>query len=185
MRIGASKCRIVLIGLMASGKTSVGQAISSRTGWPYLDNDSLVAEAAGADRLALLKERGVEELRRYERLALDQILEAEAPLIASIAGGVLLEEPASEALRARRDRDAFAVWLRAPLSVIAERIVNDAVERPWIDLTDPVASVTALAAQREPVYQRVSDLIIDTHGVDPEDVAAEILSAAAVASAPA
>ena len=40
--------RILLVGLMGSGKSTVGRRLSARTGWPYLDNDQLVAEAQRA-----------------------------------------------------------------------------------------------------------------------------------------
>ena len=183
MRIAASKCRILLVGLMGAGKTAVGEAIATRTGWPHLDNDVLVNEAAGATKSSLLQSQGESALRVYERLALEEVLEAEAPLVASIAGGVLLAEDAVEALEAGRRKDAFVVWLRVPHAVIAERITAHPQDRPWISKSDPLGSVVALAATREPVFQSVADLVVDAYGVEAETVAAEILAAAATASA--
>ena len=40
--------RLLLVGMMGSGKTTVGQALAGITGWPYVDNDAMVAELSGS-----------------------------------------------------------------------------------------------------------------------------------------
>jgi shikimate kinase len=49
--------RILLVGMMATGKSSVGRAISERTGWPYVDNDELVEKISGLPTKQLHEER--------------------------------------------------------------------------------------------------------------------------------
>jgi shikimate kinase len=162
---------------MASGKSAIGKEIGRRTGWPHLDNDDLVEEAVGMSKLSLVDEQGGDELRKAERLAFDQMLEARPPLVASVAAGVLLEPECERALR--EHGESFVVWLRAPHDVITERIAAKPKDRPWIDEHDPLASVVALAVEREPVYERVAHLVVDSFGASHEEVASEILSAAA------
>ena len=58
--------RILLVGLMGSGKSTVGRRLSARTGWPYLDNDQLVAEVSGRPAPALIADEGEDELHAIE-----------------------------------------------------------------------------------------------------------------------
>ena len=55
--------RIVLLGMMGSGKSSVGRALSDRTGWPFVDNDALVERATGRTARQLLAEEGEGPMR--------------------------------------------------------------------------------------------------------------------------
>ena len=78
-----SKSRILLVGLMASGKSSIGKSLAKLTGWDFLDNDDLVLKSAGANKQKLIDEQGVDSLRKHERMAFDEVLKAPAPVIGS------------------------------------------------------------------------------------------------------
>ena len=170
------RSRIVLLGLMGAGKSTVGNAIADATGWPYLDNDALVEELAGASKKTLLDDEGVGALRSYERLAFDRVLSDPAPLIGSVAGGVLLDAEAAAELMQSRELDAYVVWLRVPHATLVERLTLHPDNRPWLQ-GDPTAAVVRLAGAREPIFARSADRVIDTVGRAPEDVAQEIISA--------
>jgi len=66
--------RIVLIGMMGAGKTTIGLAISQTTGWPYIDNDEIVAQISGMPTRDLLRQRGEPAMREAEFAAVDKVL---------------------------------------------------------------------------------------------------------------
>ena len=162
--------RVLLIGMMGSGKSSVGRALAARTGWPFLDNDALVERATGRTARQLA-ERGEHGLREAESAALRAGVGVEPPAILGVAGGVLLDPDD----RRRIGEGGFVAWLRASPEVLAARAVG-AEHRPWLD-DDPVGWFRRTVAEREPLYAEVADLEIDTTATTPDEAARAILAA--------
>jgi shikimate kinase len=160
--------RILLVGMMGAGKSTVGHVLAGRLGWPYYDNDELLHRATGVDTRALQERKGVHALRRAESAALTIALEDGAPLVAAVAGGVVTDPLDRERLRA----GGFVVWLRAELSTLDARVTG--TDRPWLG-SDPVAAMHRLYAGREPMYLSVADLVVDVDRRDPDAVAEEIV----------
>jgi shikimate kinase len=158
--------------MMGSGKTSVGEEISARTGWPYRDNDGMVADIAGVDTATLLERSGVGALRDIESQALRRAVDDHGPLVAGVAGGVVERADDLEVLRGT---DALVVYLHTPVDVLVER-VGDGAGRPFLQ-PDPEAALRRLFAGREPRYREVADLVVDTSRGTPADHAAQILDA--------
>ena len=73
--------RVVLVGMMGSGKTTVGRLLAERSGWPYLDNDDLVRELSGREPSSVRAEDGEAALHDLESSALTQALAARPPVI--------------------------------------------------------------------------------------------------------
>lgn len=163
--------RVLLIGMMGAGKSTVGRELAARTGWPYLDNDDLVHRARGLTAPEVLARDGVEELRAAEADALTLALGMPAPVVAGVAGGVVLDA----ALRARLVGAGVVVWLRARPQTLAVR-VGRGEGRPWLE-GDPVAALRRLAAERDPLYAEVATLVVDVDGVSASTVAARVLAA--------
>ena len=88
---------IVLIGMMGSGKTSVGHALADRTGWRYLDNDELVRAVTGRAPDEIDADDGEDALHRAEADALRHALAMPPPLIAAAAAWVV-DDPDSVSL---------------------------------------------------------------------------------------
>jgi shikimate kinase len=162
--------RILLIGMMGAGKSTVGRAISARSGWPYLDNDELVRSAAGRPANDVLRAQGESRLRTLERAALDAVLgDPRTPLVASVAAGVILDPDA----RREMSEHGFVVYLRASIPTLAARVgAGDA--RPWLS-DDPVATLTRLGAGRDGLYRATADLVLEVDGVAPDALATEVL----------
>lgn len=164
--------RVLLVGMMGAGKTTVGRALAERTGWPYRDNDELVAEIAGLDTRSLLEERGEPALRDAESQALRRALTTEPPFIAGIAGGVVM---AADDRSRLHDADGLVVYLHAPVDALVER-VGSGEGRPWLR-PDPRTALQRLYDGREPLYREVADIVVDVEFGAPEDHAATILAA--------
>lgn len=163
--------RVLLIGMMGAGKTTLGRELSARTGWPYLDNDELVARSCGRPTAAVLAAGDEATLRRAEADALDAALAAPAPVVAGVAAGVVVDPAA----RRRLVDGGFVVFLRAPLDVLARR-VGGGDGRPWLD-ADPRAALARLQEGRMPLYREVADLVLDVDGVPPAELADTVLDA--------
>ena len=163
--------RVLLIGMMGSGKTSVGRALSARTGWGYRDNDEIVAEGEGIATDELLERNGRDALRAAESRALTRVLEQDPPLIAGVAGGVI-ESPQDR--QRLGSPDAFVVYLHAPIEVLVER-VGSGEGRPWLQ-PDPEKAMRRLFDGREPLYREVADLVLESQDSDAEKHADRILA---------
>lgn len=172
MSLSAQTSRVLLIGMMATGKTTVGREVAARTGWPYVDNDVLVKQAEGVSAPELLARDGEPALRRAESNVLTTLLEMAPPLVAGVPGGVVLDPADRQRLA---ECDAHVVWLRAKVETLVER-VGTGEGRSWLD-DDPAAALTRLAAVREPHYAEVADQIVDVDDLPADRVAEVVLGA--------
>jgi shikimate kinase len=159
--------------MMGSGKTTVGRLLSDRTGWPYHDNDELVARLYGSTPRVILAAGGEAQLREAESRALALGLESAAPCVIGAAGGTILDEGNRSRLRAA----GIVAWLRASPEVLEARAMGGA-HRPWIDSGGGTWIRSALEA-REPLYASVAQITLDADGSAPEAVARNLLAALA------
>jgi shikimate kinase len=162
--------RVLLVGMMGAGKTTVGRAVATQTGWSYLDNDELVERAAGRPAPDVLAGADEPTLRRVEAAALDAALVAAPPVVASVAAGVVLDPDA----RRRMTEHAFVVYLRASLAALTAR-VGRGEGRAWV-ADDPAAALAHLYEGRESLYLEVADLVLDVEGCSPTELAARIIA---------
>ena len=161
---------IVLLGMMGSGKTTVGRALSARTGWSYVDNDELVHVVTGRAPEEIAGTDGVEALHEAEVRALRHALSAPPPFIAGAAGSVATHGPSVELLRS----GPVVVYLRARPATLRGRVGRGAGRRE--DATD-LAWLQARHAERDLIYQDLASLTIDTDEVEPGAIVDRILEA--------
>lgn len=173
--------RVLLLGLMGSGKTTVGEALAGRLGWSYIDNDDLVQEAAGVTKASLVEARGAAGLRAAEAQALRSAISRPGPFVAGVAAGVVLDPDDASPLQDPPD-DVALVWLRARIDTLAERIRRDPADRPWLT-GNLEESLHAMASTREPAFGQFADVVVDVDDLDPPGAAAEIAQRLGLASA--
>jgi shikimate kinase len=169
--------RVVLVGMMGSGKSTIGNALSAATGWPLIDNDVLLGRIFDKTARQLLAEEGEIALRAAEADALTLGLTDPSPTIVDAAAGTILDET----IRAALSRE-FVVWLKASPEVLFARSAG-AAHRPWLDRGEDWFRTAV--AQRDPLYESVADVIVDTEHQSPEMAVADILAAAALEAPPA
>ena len=163
--------RVLLTGLMATGKTSVGLAISAATGWPCLDNDVLLERSAGATAAQILVERGEQSLRAAEADVLTLLVSMPPPLVAGVAAGTVLDERNRERMRS----GGHVVWLRTSPEVLARRVARQG-GRPFLD-DDPLTTLRAMSDERAPLYEQTAHQIVDADRLTPAQAAREVLAA--------
>ena len=162
--------RVLLVGMMGAGKTTVGTSLATTLGWPYLDNDELLERAVGKETRRVQKEDGELALRRAESAALTMGLTVPGPLVAGVAGGVVTNPLDCDRLRA----GGFVVWLRASIATLVNRV--EGTDRPWLG-DDPRGALTKLYAGRAHLYESVAAMVVDVDELSPERIADQIAEA--------
>ena len=158
------------MGMMGSGKSTIGRLLSERTGWPYHDNDALLQRDRGLTARELLAVAGEEEMRVAEGHALRLGLAQPEPCIVGAPAGTIIEPDSRAALAG----NSLVVWLRASPQTLAGRAAG-AAHRPWLD-GDAEGWMRRTLEERGPLYESVADYTIDTDGRSPHETVADILA---------
>jgi shikimate kinase len=161
---------IVLIGMMGSGKTTIGHALAERLGFGFVDSDEVIQSRTGRTVREIFATEGEATFRRLESAALLDALDWREPLVVAAAGGVVLAEPNRVALRERAGR---IIWLTAPVEVLAARAETGS-HRPLLD-DDVGASMARLYAAREPLYRELAHQIVASDDRPVADIVSEIV----------
>jgi shikimate kinase len=162
--VAEEPARIVLVGFMGAGKTTVGTRLARLLGWEFLDMDRRIEEGVGLAVAEIFRERGERWFRAEERRVAREAAGLRQGVIAA-GGGAFAERETRDLLRA----GALTVWLRCDLETILGR-VRLYGSRP---LAANRAIMRALLAEREPSYQ-LADLTVEAGRGTPEEVADEI-----------
>jgi XRE family aerobic/anaerobic benzoate catabolism transcriptional regulator len=165
---------VALVGLRGAGKSTVGPRLAARLGWPFLEMDDLITEAAGLSLDQIFELHGEAYYRRLEHETLRHVLARTDRLVLAAAGGVV-NEPASWDMLAEH---AHVVWLRARPEDHFHRVVSQGDRRPMADHPAAMERLRALLAAREATYS-TAHLVVDTSGREPDEVAGEIARALA------
>ena len=163
---------LVLVGLMATGKTTVGGLVADRLDRVLLDSDRQVEARTGRTVREIWRTDGEAAFRRLEADALADALSYAEPAVIAAAGGVVLAEENRDRLLAD---DVEVVWLRARTATQLERVRTAGdVHRPLLD-DDPEGMLERMALDRTPLYEAVADRIVDVDGRTPAEIAGEIV----------
>jgi shikimate kinase len=165
---------IVLIGFMGCGKTTVGQLVAEKLGWPFVDTDSLVVEAAGRSIPEIFETDGEADFRRRESEVLES-LAAGGPRVIATGGGIVTQPANAAILRGL----GFVVWLSASEQAIYERVSRNR-HRPLLQTPNPRETIRQLLEQRRPLYAAFANLTIETAGLEPGEIAYGICESARV-----
>lgn len=144
---------IVLVGMMGSGKSSVGQRLAQRLHLPFVDADHEIEAAAGMSIPDIFSTRGEPEFRAGERRVIARLL-ASGPCVLATGGGAFM----NDMTRAAIAQAGVSVWLRADLDVLMRR-VRKRSNRPLLHTADPEGTMRRLLVEREPIYA-LADLMV-------------------------
>jgi shikimate kinase len=161
--------RILLVGFMGAGKSSVGRRLARALGWRFVDFDTEVTAVAGMSIPEIFETAGEAAFRELEAGVGQRLLERDRVVLASGGGwgtvpGRLDEVPAGT--------ETF--WLRVSAEEAVRRASARPGTRPLLAGEDPLGRARRLLAEREPRYAR-ADGVVDTDHRSVEDVTSEIL----------
>jgi shikimate kinase len=163
--------KAILIGMMASGKSTAGAELARLAGRPFLDADAVLEGRAGMsipDCFARLGEAG---FRSLERETLDEILARPEGLVVALGGGAYQQE----AIRRRLRSGAVTVYLRLSADEIVARLEKtDISARPMLaSAPDWRERARELAAERDVVYLG-ADVVVEVGGLAAREAAGKI-----------
>ena len=164
---------IVITGLMAAGKTSVGRRLADRLGRTWRDSDVDIEAATAMTVRALRDHEGVEAMHARESAQLLDALAATEPSVISAAASVI-DDPSCRA--AMDTPDVAVVWLRAHPDVLAARFASADDHRPAYG-DSIVAFLAEQAARREPFLADLGALVIDVDQVTADEVVERVMEA--------
>ena len=161
---------IVLVGMMGSGKTSVGKRLAARLGLAFSDADSEIEAASGMSIPEMFARRGEPEFRDGERRVMARLL-ADSQRVLATGGGAFI----NASTRQRIAATGLSVWLKADFDVLIRR-VRKRSNRPLLQTADPEATLRRLIEERYPVYA-LADFTVHSHD-GPQDVVVEAIFSA-------
>lgn len=149
---------IVLVGFMGCGKSTVGREVGLQLNYPLVDTDCLIVDSVGMSISKLFKQRGEEYFRGLETDLLRQLHASErTKQIISTGGGLPVREENREWLK----KLGYVVWLRASVDTVLER-TSKSNQRPLLNTECPRKKIEQMLAERNPIYEEVADLTINT-----------------------
>ena len=153
---------------MGVGKSEVGRGLAAGLGMEFLDTDALI-EAAEEKKIAqIFAEKGEEYFRGLETEVV-KTLEDYDNFVISTGGGIVLREENVKMLK----EIGPLVLLTSKPEVIFERL-KDAKDRPLLEKGDKLENIKAILEKRDPIYEKVADLKVDTSSITPEKAVEEI-----------
>ncbi len=163
---GDHRPRVVLVGPMGAGKSTVAARLSRRWGVDWRDTDRAIEAAEGRTISDLFVDEGEAYFRQVERVAVADALAEHAGVLA-LGGGAVLDEGTRAALVGHR-----VVFLNVGLSDAVKRVGLGSA-RPLL-LGNVRSQVKALLDERLPIYREVATIVVETDGRTPDDVADEV-----------
>jgi shikimate kinase len=161
---------VVLVGLMGSGKSTIGRKLAQVLDVDFYDSDAEIESAAHMSVKDLFAKYGEPEFRALEQRVMLRLMN-EGPRVISTGGGAFMNPDIRAAVQER----GIAIWLDAELNVLMER-VGRRETRPLLQNDDPEATMRALMETRYPVYAQAPIRVVSRN--EKKDVmAGEVVEA--------
>jgi shikimate kinase/3-dehydroquinate synthase len=164
---------IVLVGMMGSGKSAIGQRLASRLRLPFRDADTeIVAAAAGMSIPEIFEKYGEEYFRDGERRVILRLLNS-GPIVLATGGGAFMDPRTRERIGER----GVSVWFDADQELLVRR-VRRKNDRPLLQTADPAATLRKLMDERYPTYA-LADIRVVSRDAPQETMVEDTLNALA------
>lgn len=162
--------RIVLIGPMGAGKSTVGAQLARELNVDFADTDQLIEADQGKSVSEIFIEDGEPHFRLVEESIVIDALRDESGVL-SLGGGAVMN---GEVQKSLRDSKATKIFLDISLAAVASRVGFDTA-RPLL-MVNPRQKWSELMNSRRPTYEALADLTIDVSELSLEDVISKIKS---------
>ncbi len=141
---------------MGAGKTTIGRLLARKLGMQFIDSDHEIEARTGASIPWIFEIEGEQSFRRREAEVIRE-LTAQPGIVLATGGGAILNPESRQFLHER----GTVIYLRASITSILQRTAHDK-NRPLLQTADPRKKLEELMAQREPLYEEVAHLVVDT-----------------------
>ncbi len=155
---------IFLIGMMGSGKTTVGKALAKVLRLDFIDLDHEIMTRCGVTIQDIFDIEGEEGFRRREHLLLQELANREYIVIAT-GGGVVMREENRQLIKNK----GFVIYIKTPLRELLRRLSLDK-SRPLLRTEQPKERILSLLRERAPVYEEMADLTVISQRRSPKHI---------------
>ncbi len=160
---------IFLVGPMGAGKSTIGKRLAQLLGARFVDSDREIEKHTGASIPLIFELEGESGFRQRESHILDELTQNESIILATGGGSILL--PENQDMLKNRGK---IVYLHTSVAQQLLRTRRDQ-NRPLLQTENPEQKLQDLFDERDPVYRRLADIIINTDGRSIHSVSQEII----------
>jgi len=166
---------VVLIGLMGSGKSTVGRLVARRLGFTFADTDHMIVNRAGCSIPEIFAREGEAGFRQRESAVLRELLGSKHHVIAT--GGGIITQPVNLPLLRHL---GFITWLEAGTDLLVRRTSSNN-DRPLLRGEEPPrVKLERLIQERGPIYKSLADLRVQTDDLTQEESAYGVAESARI-----
>ncbi|MFB2705563.1 MULTISPECIES: shikimate kinase AroK [Marinobacter] len=162
--------RVVLVGPMGAGKSTIGRMLAKELGYRFLDSDRIIEERCGANIPWIFDVEGEDGFRQRETAMLDELSETRSTVLATGGGAVM--RPENHALLRK---NAVVIYLKTSIEQQVERTRKDR-NRPLLQNDDPEGVLRRLFAVRDPLYTKLADIVMFTDRKSPRLVVRQLVN---------
>jgi len=152
---------LYLIGLMGSGKTTIGRQLARRLGYPFWDSDHEIEARTGVNASTIFEIEGEAGFRCREARVIEELTRKQGIVLAT-GGGVVMNAANREALRS----SGWVVYLSVAPTLLWARLRYDR-GRPLLQVENPLAKLESLHALRDPLYRETAHFVVDGGALSP------------------
>jgi shikimate kinase len=161
---------LVLVGLMGSGKTSIGRRLAARLALPFMDSDAEIEQASGMSIPEIFERHGEQYFREGEVRVISR-LATRGPIVLATGGGAFM----NPATRATLHEKAITLWLNADVDLLFKRVAKRP-NRPLLKTKDPYATLQGFIETRYPFYAQ-AEITVVSQDVPHEEMVEVCLTA--------
>jgi shikimate kinase len=162
--------KIILVGMMGSGKTKIGRALSKFLDLEFIDLDHAIESHTGVKVSTIFEIEGEAGFRDRESMALSEILQNDNFVLATGGGAILSDDNRNLILKS----EAHVVYLKADTETILHRLKNDQ-SRPLLNNPNKKEALEKLMTSRAELYESVSNISIDTRNAKSNIIVKKII----------
>lgn len=162
--------RVVLVGPMGAGKSTIGRMLARELGYRFLDSDRIIEDRCGANIPWIFDVEGEDGFRQRETAMLEE-LSREGSTVLATGGGAVMRDENHALLR----KDATVIYLKTSIDQQVERTRKDR-NRPLLQNDDPEAVLRKLFAIRDPLYSELADIVMYTDRKSPRLVVRQLVN---------
>ncbi len=167
--------KIILLGYMGSGKTSVGKILSEKTNIPFIDLDELIEKKENTSIKKIFETRGEIYFRKVEHQILKEILSRPEPIVLSLGGGTPCYANNHEFLNGE---NIVSFYLKTSIKTLYDRLYQETEKRPLLNISDENELQEFIAKHlfdRSYFYNQAS-FKVNVDGKSLDEISAEIIS---------
>lgn len=165
----AEKRNIFLVGPMGAGKSTIGRQLAQQLNMEFVDSDHEIERRTGADIAWVFDVEGEEGFRDREEKVINELTEKQGIVLATGGGSVKSKET-----RNRLSARGVVVYLETTIEKQLARTQRDK-KRPLLQVDTPREVLEALALERNPQYEEIADVTIQTDEQSAKVVANQII----------